>query len=145
MWCVRRRKTVIAITAGAFVASVLLFRFVPQQFFPSSTRLELMVDLELAEGSSLHATEAAAKRLEAELAALKADFAALREASAGVSARLDGAIVMATDLRASACLVLAGLVAAGETTIERIYHLDRGYERIDEKLTQLGARIKRVH
>jgi UDP-N-acetylglucosamine 1-carboxyvinyltransferase len=59
--------------------------------------------------------------------------------------RLDGAIVMATDLRASACLVLAGLVAAGETTIERIYHLDRGYERIEEKLTQLGARIKRVH
>ena len=59
--------------------------------------------------------------------------------------RLDGAIVMATDLRASACLVLAGLVAAGETKIERIYHLDRGYERIEEKLTQLGARIKRVH
>jgi UDP-N-acetylglucosamine 1-carboxyvinyltransferase len=59
--------------------------------------------------------------------------------------RLDGAIVMATDLRASACLVLAGLVAAGETTIERIYHLDRGYERIEEKLTQLGARIKRMH
>jgi len=59
--------------------------------------------------------------------------------------RLDGAAVMATDLRASACLVLAGLVAAGETSIERIYHLDRGYERIEEKLTQLGARIKRVH
>jgi UDP-N-acetylglucosamine 1-carboxyvinyltransferase len=59
--------------------------------------------------------------------------------------RLDGAIVMAPDLRASACLVLAGLVAAGETVIERIYHLDRGYERIEEKLTQLGARIKRVH
>lgn len=59
--------------------------------------------------------------------------------------RLDGTTVMATDLRASACLVLAGLVAAGETTVERIYHLDRGYERIEEKLTQLGARIKRVH
>ncbi len=59
--------------------------------------------------------------------------------------RLDGATVMATDLRASACLVLAGLVAAGETTIERIYHLDRGYERIEEKLTRLGARIRRVH
>ncbi len=59
--------------------------------------------------------------------------------------RLDGATVMATDLRASACLVMAGLVAEGETIIERIYHLDRGYERIEEKLTQLGARIKRVH
>jgi len=61
----------------------------------------------------------------------------------GVSS-LEGAIVMATDLRASACLVLAGLVAQGETRIERIYHLDRGYERIEEKLAQLGARVQRV-
>ena len=59
--------------------------------------------------------------------------------------RLDGATVMATDLRASASLVIAGLVAKGETAIERIYHLDRGYECIEEKLSQLGARIRRVH
>ena len=59
-------------------------------------------------------------------------------------ARLTGANVMATDLRASACLVIAGLVADGETTIDRIYHLDRGYERIEEKLSALGARIRRV-
>lgn len=59
-------------------------------------------------------------------------------------ANLDGATVMATDLRASASLVLAGLVARGETIIERIYHIDRGYERIEEKLTQLGARIRRI-
>ncbi len=59
--------------------------------------------------------------------------------------RLDGARVMATDLRASACLVVAGLVAQGETLIDRIYHLDRGYEHIEEKLMQLGARIRRVH
>jgi UDP-N-acetylglucosamine 1-carboxyvinyltransferase len=58
---------------------------------------------------------------------------------------LDGATVMATDLRASASLVIAGLVAKGETVVERIYHLDRGYECIEEKLSQLGARIKRVH
>ena len=58
---------------------------------------------------------------------------------------LDGATVMATDLRASASLVLAGLIARGETTIERVYHLDRGYESIEEKLTRLGARIRRVH
>jgi UDP-N-acetylglucosamine 1-carboxyvinyltransferase len=57
---------------------------------------------------------------------------------------LDGAAVMATDLRASASLVIAGLVARGETLIERIYHLDRGYERIDAKLTQLGARVSRT-
>ncbi len=59
--------------------------------------------------------------------------------------KLDGATVMATDLRASASLVIAGLIAQGETTIERIYHIDRGYECIEEKLSQLGARIKRVH
>jgi UDP-N-acetylglucosamine 1-carboxyvinyltransferase len=59
--------------------------------------------------------------------------------------RLQGATVMATDLRASASLVIAGLVAEGETTVERIYHLDRGYECIEEKLSQLGARIRRVH
>jgi UDP-N-acetylglucosamine 1-carboxyvinyltransferase len=58
---------------------------------------------------------------------------------------LDGATVMATDLRASASLVIAGLVAQGETLIERIYHLDRGYERIEEKLSRLGAKVKRVH
>jgi len=59
--------------------------------------------------------------------------------------RLDGATVMATDLRASASLVLAGLIARGTTTIERVYHLDRGYEAIEEKLCRLGARIRRVH
>jgi UDP-N-acetylglucosamine 1-carboxyvinyltransferase len=58
--------------------------------------------------------------------------------------RLTGAPVMATDLRASASLVLAGLVAGGDTMVERIYHIDRGYERIEEKLSQLGARIRRV-
>jgi UDP-N-acetylglucosamine 1-carboxyvinyltransferase len=57
---------------------------------------------------------------------------------------LDGATVMATDLRASASLVIAGLIARGETTIERVYHLDRGYESIEEKLSRLGARISRV-
>lgn len=59
-------------------------------------------------------------------------------------ARLTGANVMATDLRASACLVIAGLIADGETTIDRIYHLDRGYERIEDKLSALGARIRRT-
>ncbi len=58
--------------------------------------------------------------------------------------RLTGAPVMATDLRASASLVLAGLVAEGQTDVERIYHIDRGYEAIEEKLAQLGAQIKRV-
>ena len=58
--------------------------------------------------------------------------------------KLQGAIVMATDLRASASLVVAGLVAEGDTTIERIYHLDRGYERLEEKLAALGANVRRL-
>ncbi|MBI3192089.1 MAG: UDP-N-acetylglucosamine 1-carboxyvinyltransferase, partial [Pedosphaera parvula] len=57
---------------------------------------------------------------------------------------LSGAPVMASDLRASAALVIAGLVAKGATQVNRIYHLDRGYEQIDEKLRRLGARIERV-
>ena len=67
-WCVRRRKTVIVLTLALFVGSILLFRFVPQQFFPASGRLELMVDFKLAEGASLIATEAEVRRLEARLA-----------------------------------------------------------------------------
>ena len=59
-------------------------------------------------------------------------------------AKLSGARVMATDLRASASLVIAGLVADGETWVDRIYHLDRGYERMEQRLAQLGARIERL-
>jgi UDP-N-acetylglucosamine 1-carboxyvinyltransferase len=58
--------------------------------------------------------------------------------------KLTGAPIMATDLRASASLVLAGLVADGITTVDRVYHIDRGYEVIEEKLSQLGARIRRI-
>jgi UDP-N-acetylglucosamine 1-carboxyvinyltransferase len=57
---------------------------------------------------------------------------------------LSGAQVMATDLRASACLLLAALAARGETIVDRIYHLDRGYYRIDEKLRGIGADIERI-
>ena len=66
-WCVVHRKTVIVLTVGLFIASVMLFRFVPQQFFPASNRLELMVDLKLAEGASLANTTGEVKRLEAML------------------------------------------------------------------------------
>ena len=58
--------------------------------------------------------------------------------------RLSGATVMATDLRASAGLVIAALAAEGETILERIYHLDRGYEKMEEKLRTLGANIERI-
>ncbi len=59
-------------------------------------------------------------------------------------ARLKGAPVMATDLRASVSLVIAGLVAEGETMVSRVYHLDRGFERLEEKLTRCGALVERV-
>jgi UDP-N-acetylglucosamine 1-carboxyvinyltransferase len=59
-------------------------------------------------------------------------------------AQLEGATIMATDLRASACLVIAGMVAQGETVVDRIYHLDRGYEHIEAKLSALGAQIRRI-
>ena len=58
--------------------------------------------------------------------------------------KLNGAELMATDLRASVCLVLAGLVAKGKTILNRIYHLDRGYEEIENKLSNCGAKIKRL-
>lgn len=63
----------------------------------------------------------------------------------GETEKLSGAQVMATDLRASASLILTGVVATGETVVDRIYHVDRGYQRIEDKLSQLGANIKRKH
>jgi len=60
------------------------------------------------------------------------------------NSRLTGAQVMASDLRASAALVLAGMAAEGTTIVHRVYHIDRGYERIEERLSRLGARIERV-
>ena len=70
---------------------------------------------------------------------LSGDTATIR----GVS-RLRGAPVMATDLRASVSLVIAGLIAQGETMINRVYHLDRGFERLEEKLSNCGAQIERI-
>ena len=67
-----------------------------------------------------------------------------REATVTGGAQLSGATVMATDLRASASLVIAGLVAGGETLVDRIYHLDRGYDRMEDKLRGLGADIERI-
>jgi len=80
-----------------------------------------------------------------ELKRMGADIA-LEGATARISGvtRLSGAPVMASDLRASAALVLAGLIADGTTEVNRVYHIDRGYESIDEKLMGLGAEIERV-
>jgi len=119
----------------------------PYPAFPTDMQAQLMALDAIAEGTAvitetifenrfMHALEM--QRLGADIE-ISGNTAIVR----GVG-RLQGATVMATDLRASASLVIAGLVAEGETRVDRIYHLDRGYECIEEKLAQLGARIKRV-
>jgi UDP-N-acetylglucosamine 1-carboxyvinyltransferase len=128
--------------------SAINLRTAPYPAFPTDMQAQFMALNAVAEGTALmtetifenrfmHVQEL--RRLGAEIE-VEGNTAVVR----GVP-QLQGARVMATDLRASASLVLAGLVATGETTIDRVYHLDRGYECIEEKLGQLGARIKRAH
>ncbi len=118
----------------------------PHPGFPTDLQAQFMALMCLAEGTSditesifenrfMHVQELA--RMGADIH-LDGHTAIIR----GVS-QLSGAPVMATDLRASASLVLAGLAAQGTTTISRVYHIDRGYERIEEKLKQVGAQIER--
>ncbi len=120
----------------------------PYPAFPTDMQAQFMVLNSVAEGTAIitetifenrfmHAQEL--KRMSACIE-VEGNTAVVR----GVT-NLDGASVMATDLRASASLVLAGLIAQGETIIDRVYHLDRGYERIEEKLSWLGAKIKRIN
>jgi UDP-N-acetylglucosamine 1-carboxyvinyltransferase len=119
----------------------------PYPSFPTDMQAQLMALNTVAEGTGMVTETVFENRFMhvQELQRMGADIA-LRGNTAvctGVD-RLLGAQTMATDLRASACLVLAGLAATGETSVHRIYHIDRGYECIEEKLTQLGARIHRV-
>jgi UDP-N-acetylglucosamine 1-carboxyvinyltransferase len=115
--------------------------------FPTDLQAQMMALLATARGNSIIIEKVYPDRFMhvAELVRMRADIR--KEGSVAVVHgvdRLSGAEVMASDLRASAALVVAGLVAEGETTIERIYHLDRGYERMEEKLSSLGARVRRV-
>ena len=122
-------------------------RTAPYPGFPTDMQAQMMAVAARAAGTSVITETIFENRMMhvPELQRLGADIevegntAVVRGAPA-----LAGANVMATDLRASACLVIAGLVADGETVIDRIYHLDRGYERIEDKLSALGARIRRV-
>jgi UDP-N-acetylglucosamine 1-carboxyvinyltransferase len=115
--------------------------------FPTDLQAQLLVLCTQARGASEVHETIFENRFQhaAELVRMGADIR-VEGARARVSGPtpLGGATVMATDLRASACLVLAGLAATGETTIDRIYHLDRGYERMEAKLAALGARVERV-
>jgi UDP-N-acetylglucosamine 1-carboxyvinyltransferase len=122
-------------------------RTAPFPAFPTDMQAQFMALATRADGTSVITETIFENRMMhvQELRRLGADIEVEGSTAVvrGVS-RLTGANVMATDLRASACLVIAGLVADGETTIDRIYHLDRGYERIEDKLSALGARIRRV-
>ncbi|MGZ5140415.1 MAG: UDP-N-acetylglucosamine 1-carboxyvinyltransferase, partial [Burkholderiales bacterium] len=122
-------------------------RTAPYPAFPTDMQAQFMALNSIAAGTALitetifenrfmHVQEL--KRLGADI-----EFEGNTAVVKGVP-RLEGAAVMATDLRASASLVLGGLIAGGTTTVERVYHLDRGYERIEEKLSRVGARISRV-
>jgi len=122
-------------------------RTAPYPAFPTDMQAQFMAMNAIAEGSAMvvetifenrfmHVQEL--RRLGAQID-VEGNTAVIRGAT-----QLEGASIMATDLRASACLVIAGLVAQGETVIDRIYHLDRGYEHIEAKLSQLGANIRRL-
>jgi UDP-N-acetylglucosamine 1-carboxyvinyltransferase len=115
--------------------------------FPTDLQAQLMALLTQAEGESLIEERIFENRFMhvPELARMGADIRVSGgEALVRGATRLKGAPVMASDLRASASLILAGLAAEGETIISRVYHLDRGYERVEEKLSACGARIERV-
>ncbi|OFC35172.1 UDP-N-acetylglucosamine 1-carboxyvinyltransferase [Acidithiobacillus caldus] len=122
-------------------------RTAPYPAFPTDMQAQFMAMNAIAKGSGVITETIFENRFMhvSELQRLGADISSDGKTAVvrGVE-RLHGAPVMATDLRASACLVLAGLVAEGETLIDRIYHLDRGYEVIEEKLSVLGADIQRV-
>jgi UDP-N-acetylglucosamine 1-carboxyvinyltransferase len=119
----------------------------PHPGFPTDMQAQFMSLMCLAEGTSVINETIFENRFThvAELRRMGADIQHDgRTAVVKGVPKLSGAPVMATDLRASASLILAGLAAEGETVVSRIYHLDRGYEHIEEKLSALGADIKRV-
>jgi len=119
----------------------------PYPAFPTDLQAQMMVLLSVGNGLAVVTETVFENRFMhvAELIRMGANIVVQGSAAVvkGVPA-LKGAPVMATDLRASACLVLAGLAAKGKTELSRIYHLDRGYQRMEEKFTALGAKIRRV-
>ena len=136
----------IRLSRRARLKSVNL-RTAPYPAFPTDMQAQLMALMATADDTAVITETIFENRMMhvQELKRLGADIEVESSTAIvkGVPA-LTGAKVMATDLRASACLVIAGLMAEGRTMIDRIYHLDRGYEKIEEKLSALGAKIQRV-
>jgi len=122
-------------------------RTAPYPGFPTDMQAQLMALMTVADDAAM-ITETIFENRMMHVQELKRLGAAIEvEGNTAIvrgAQKLTGANVMATDLRASAGLVIAGLIAEGETVVDRIYHLDRGYERIEDKLSALGARIRRV-
>jgi len=115
--------------------------------FPTDMQAQMMAVLAVASGTSIVTDKIFPDRYmhASELVRMGADIKSESgKAVINGVVSLSGAQVMASDLRASACLIIAGLAAKGETTLSRIYHLDRGYENIEEKLNNVGANVKRV-
>jgi len=141
----RRGKNLVARRGGKL--KPVDITTLPYAGFPTDVQAQMMALLALAPGISIITERIFESRFMhvSELARLGADIE-IEGPSAIVKGGkpLSGAPVMASDLRASAALVIAGLAAKGETQVNRIYHLDRGYEQMDEKLRKLGARIQRV-
>lgn len=128
-------------------AKAVSFKTAPYPGFPTDMQAQFMVLNALAEGTAMITETIFENRFMHvhELQRLGADIKLEGNTAVCVGKEmLEGATVMATDLRASASLVIAGLVSKGETIIERIYHIDRGYECIEEKTTLLGGQIRRV-
>ena len=119
----------------------------PHPGFPTDLQAQFMALMTVSEGMSVIRENIFENRFmhAPELSRLGAQISVRGQEAivTGVST-LKGAPVMATDLRASVSLVIAGLVASGETEVNRIYHLDRGFERLEEKLANCGANIRRV-
>ena len=120
----------------------------PHPAFPTDLQAQFMALMTQAEGSSVITETVFENRFMhvQELTRLGADITPKTRVAIvrGRPGMLKGAPVMATDLRASASLVLAGLAGSGDTQVSRIYHLDRGYEKLEDKLSKLGALVRRV-
>jgi UDP-N-acetylglucosamine 1-carboxyvinyltransferase len=143
---VRPTNTGLKVTANGRVKGVDVMTE-PVPGFPTDLQAQMMALMAIADGASMITETIFENRFMhvPELARMGANVN-VHQASAMVRGvgHLTGAPVMATDLRASVSLVLAGLAAEGETVLNRVYHLDRGYERIEEKLAACGADIARL-
>ena len=119
----------------------------PYPGFPTDVQAQMMSLMSLADGVSVTTDKVFPDRFLQVAELLRMGARIQKEGSSAMISGVDslsGAEVMASDLRASACLVLAGMAAKGKTVISRVYHLDRGYEKLEDKLKCLGARIGRV-